>query len=1034
MRWAPPRRTRSTATAAAARRLPFSLRHPRATLLVAFLAIVGLALVARGVEDKLRPTSPAIPGTESSRGNELLNEHFGDTAPFAILLQGPAVEIDAQGPRLIRALRRDPAVSTLSPWDKGSVDRLRPGPRKALVIADFHVDAETAVETTVPHLDRTLEEQISPPVRATQTGFASLSRAIQEESIHSTERAELIAIPFLLVVLLLVFRSPIAAAIPLAFGAVTVNASRGLVSIAANWISIDAFALTVCAMMGLALGVDYALLMVSRFREELATGTPPLEAARMTRRTAGRTTAFAGSTLFLAMLATLALMPGKLLLSLAGTAIVVTGISVLVAALVGPSLLVVIGHNVNRWRLGGNSEGTRLMALVGAALSKPRLAAVLIGGLVLLLAAPVLALKTGPPSAKALPASNPARQDAERIARAAGPGWDAPFVVVAVADEGQITDDRRLAALSRWQRRIANDPGVQAVIGPGRVGKRVEPLREAGNDLLAERGEASPAKLRRLGSRLGDATDGVGRLRSGIEKASHGAGLIAAGTGRAGEGAELLEGGLARTASGALDATGNTARLAAGSKRVTEGQEQALLGALSLEGNTGELLHRLRDRALEQARVLRAGLKERAASDPTLADDAREADRLVESLAIARNDALRIDNLAERLRLGEAKLVEGNRKLQSGNEQVAEGTAQLADVLERLRGGSAQLVEGLGRLQGGADTLGERLAEGFQRSQPLQSGLRRASVRVSTGADRFDRKVDRLRSSSPGIFDSGYFVLSALEGAPDEERERASLAIDLENGGQAAQMVVIPRYTFNTPGSIALNERLKDDANELAAEANATTGVTGSAAELIDYTDGILERIPLLVAVISIATFLIMVLILRAIPLAAIAVLLNLATVAVAFGVLTLLFEVPEGWPLGGRTYVESIGAAGIFGIVFGLSIDYAVFLLMRMREHYENGASNQESIAFGLERTARVITGAAAIMTAVFVAFAAAPIATVSQLGIGLTVAVLLDATVVRIVLLPALMLLLGDRIWWLPPSLERILPEIDLHGSRAG
>ncbi|HEX9966862.1 MAG TPA: MMPL family transporter, partial [Solirubrobacterales bacterium] len=373
------------------RKLPLSLRHPRAMLVAAFVAIAALAILARGVEDKLRPSSPSIPGTESSRGNDLLEEHFGDTAPFAILLQGPAAQLDVQGPALIRALRADPAasdpaVSTLSPWDKGSVERLRPGPRRALIVVDFHVDAQTAVQDTVPYLDRTLEERISPPVTATQTGFASLSRAAQEESLDSTERAELIAIPFLLVVLLLVFRSPIAAAIPLLFGAATVNASRGLVSVAAEWMAIDALALTVCAMMGLALGVDYALLMVSRFREELEAGASPLEAARMTRHTAGRTTAFAGSTLFLAMLATLALMPGKLLLSLAGAAIVVTGVSVLVAALVGPALLVLIGHNVNRWRLGGNREGTRLMAMVGAALSKPRLAAVLIGALVLTLA------------------------------------------------------------------------------------------------------------------------------------------------------------------------------------------------------------------------------------------------------------------------------------------------------------------------------------------------------------------------------------------------------------------------------------------------------------------------------------------------------------------------------------------------------------------------------------------------------------------------------------------------------------------------
>jgi RND superfamily putative drug exporter len=183
--------------------------------------------------------------------------------------------------------------------------------------------------------------------------------------------------------------------------------------------------------------------------------------------------------------------------------------------------------------------------------------------------------------------------------------------------------------------------------------------------------------------------------------------------------------------------------------------------------------------------------------------------------------------------------------------------------------------------------------------------------------------------------------------------------------------------------------------------------------------------------VITLATFLVLVLVLRALILAAIAVALNLLTVAVAFGVLTLLFGVPAGWPLGGHTYVDSIGAAGIFGIVFGLSIDYAVFLLSRMRESHEAGATNAEAVEFGLRRTARVITGAAAIMVAVFVAFAGAPVASVSQLGTGLTVAVVLDATVVRIVLLPALMLWVGERVWWLPRTLARVLPKIGLHGA---
>jgi RND superfamily putative drug exporter len=175
-----------------------------------------------------------------------------------------------------------------------------------------------------------------------------------------------------------------------------------------------------------------------------------------------------------------------------------------------------------------------------------------------------------------------------------------------------------------------------------------------------------------------------------------------------------------------------------------------------------------------------------------------------------------------------------------------------------------------------------------------------------------------------------------------------------------------------------------------------------------------------------------LVLILRAPLLAAIAVVLNLATVAAAIGVMALVCRIPEGYPLGGHPYVDTVGAAAIFGVTFGLSIDYAVFLLTRMRESYVRDGDNERAIAFGLEKTASVITGAAAIMIAVFVSFALAPVATVSQMGVGLTVAVLLDATVVRIVLLPALMLLFGDRVWHTSRRLDRLLPDLNPHGAK--
>jgi putative drug exporter of the RND superfamily len=1069
-------------------------------LSTAFLLLVVLGLLGAGVEEKLSPTSLEIPSTSSAKANRMLRDHFGDSAPFVILLRGPAKQLDRQGPALVRTLRRDPVVTTLSPWDLGAVQRLRPSPRRAIVIADFHVGIDEAVDETVPELNRVLAETIEPPVRSTQTGYATLSRAIQDDSIAATERGELIALPILMVVLLLVFRSPVAAAIPLAFGAVTVISSRGLLAILTNWFSIDAFALAVCTMMGLALGVDYALLMVSRFREELAGGADPMEAARATRRTAGRTTVFAGSTLMLSMLVAFFIVPGSLLGSLAATLFLVVGLSVLVAIVAGPAVLVLLGPNLDRWRIGPapGERSSRLMAVVGAALRRPAAVAIAIGAVVLALAVPAVALKTGPPSQTQLAHDDPIREDFELIESAIGPGYDAPFVIVASAEEGTVTEPGRLAALSRWQHQVAALPGVQAVVGPAQISRAVAPLRQA--ETLLAPGSGPLAQLGRLGRNLGRAASGVAQLRDGIAKASYGAGLLAEGSGRAGTGATALASGLGKAEAGGERAVDALRLFAKGTRRLAGAQHRASLAALNLKFAVQSLGPNLRRNALRRSRDLRRSLGQEAnqtlprlqgpaeeaeaqlknalgaleamttgRSDPSFGP-AREAVRralaavsgtdpvsgapyaadfaglpaelrgLQARLAADLEEADQVTSwlasglaLIRRIRVGATRLSDGLRKLEGGGKRLAHGSARLARAAAALRGGVARLgagatalAAGIVRLRDGAGALEENLARGYAASAPLQSGLRRATVQVVSSEARLNRQVRRLRRASPGLFDSGYFVLSALDGARPRARERTATAIDLGGGGQAAAILVISRFTFNSPGSIALNKRLEDEAERLGREANLDTGVAGGAAQLNDYSEVTRERIPFVIAAITIATFLVLVLILRALPLAAIAVGLNLATVAVAFGILTLLFNLPEDWPLGGRSYVDAVGATAIFGVVFGLSIDYAVFLLVRMREHYDREGDNAAAIEFGLERTARVITGAAAIMMAVFVAFAGAPIATVSQLGVGLTVAVLLDATVVRIVLLPALMLLLGDRVWWLPRRLDRALPEI--------
>ena len=1007
-------------------------RKAQAACVAVLLGCVALGFLGLGVESRLAQFSLRVPGTAAARGEDLAAAHFGDSAPFAVLLRGPAAAIDRQGPELVRALRRRTGATVISTWDRGSVAGLRPAPNRTVVLVDFHVPLDRAIRETAPALERTLESHVHPPLRATQSSYADVSRALQEESLRSTERAELLAAPLLILILLLVFRSIVAAAIPLIFGALTVFAGRGVLSLLSSLIAIDSLSLVVCTMMGLALGVDYSLLIVSRFREELAAGREPADAAWRTRASAGRTAVLAGSTFLIAIVLSAFLQPGSLLFSIASAAAVVTAISVAVAVAALPPILALLGERVNALPIGGAGARpgrSRVAVAAGAALRNPARAAIAIAIPLALLAAPALAFRTGAPGIDELPAGNAARQSAETIDTAIGPGWEAPFVLVAATESGPITTQGRLALLSRWQRRIAAQPGVRAVIGPAPLARRAAPLRRLGKRLAAK-GANGPEQLTRIGPGLRRAASATSRLRDGLARAALGSGLLGDGAGRARRGAGLIASGLGRAAAGSERASGALSRLAAGSKKLSDAQKKTAVGTLTLRLGLHSLVPQVRRNSLARARALAAALATEAAADPSLRPRARQARTLARTIASTRDEVRRLRGIAGQVNRGLNRIVAGGNRLQGGVGQLQGAASGLGDGLRRLGSGADRLAGGLAELQGGAGTLQRRLADGFRRSRPLEARLRRVGVRVSSAVAPLARGARRLRRESPALFDSGYFVLSALDGAPPDQRALAGEAIDVEAGGQAARMLIVPRYAFNSAGSEAVGARLLDAAERIGRRGHLQTGLTGGAATLNDYGAVTRQRIPLVIFAVILITFLILVAVLRAPLLALIAVVLNLASVGAAVGVMALVCRIPAGYPLGGHPYVDTVGAAGIFGITFGLSIDYAVFLILRMRESYERDGDHAAAIAFGLDRTAGVITGAAAIMAAVFVSFAVAPIATVSQMGVGLTVAILLDATVVRIVLLPALMLLLGDRVWRTPAWLAR-LPDLMGHGA---
>ena len=208
-------------------------------------------------------------------------------------------------------------------------------------------------------------------------------------------------------------------------------------------------------------------------------------------------------------------------------------------------------------------------------------------------------------------------------------------------------------------------------------------------------------------------------------------------------------------------------------------------------------------------------------------------------------------------------------------------------------------------------------------------------------------------------------------------------------------------------------------------------------AALEDQSEYIVDRMPLFIAGVVGLSFLLLLVAFHSPLISLKAGIMNLLSVGAAYGVMTLVARAARVGELIGIDHEVPIAPfmpVMMFAILFGLSMDYEVFLISRIREEYLKDGDTRRAVADGLAKTARVITAAAAIMVVVFLAFVASPDVFLKLFGIGLASAIFLDATVVRMVLVPAVMQLLGSRNWWIPDWLERILPRLDVETVAVG
>jgi len=311
------------------------------------------------------------------------------------------------------------------------------------------------------------------------------------------------------------------------------------------------------------------------------------------------------------------------------------------------------------------------------------------------------------------------------------------------------------------------------------------------------------------------------------------------------------------------------------------------------------------------------------------------------------------------------------------------------------------------------------------------------------------RDAYQLVSTGFGPGANGPLLLAADLPAAGADQELAALAERLRSdpgvafvseprlneGRNAAVLTVVPTSSPQDSATTDLVHRLREDLLPQIENGGVDVRVGGLTASVVDQSDLIRARLPLLIAAVVGLSFLFLLAAFRSPLIALKAGVMNLLAVGAAYGVLALAAE--GGWfgqliGIDADTPVPPFMPVMMFAVLFGLSMDYEVFLLSRIREEYLSHGQTSRAVADGLAKTARVITAAAAIMVAVFLVFVVSDEIFLKLLGVGMATAIFLDATVVRMVLVPALLQLFGRANWWVPAWLDRLLPRLDVADSR--
>ncbi|MFI6284014.1 MMPL family transporter [Streptomyces sp. NPDC051018] len=396
------------------------IRRPRLILVIAVVAVALMGVAGTGAFGKLLEGGYEDPASQSARAGKVIDEKFGGETNLVLLVRAPEGRVDApdaerNGRALVADLKKERQLeNVISYWDAENPDLRSEDGREALVLAHVKGDETEQGENAKTILD-TYTGTYGDVLTVRAGGAAAVGDEMGTQVGDDLILAEAIAVPLTLVLLLLVFGSMVAALLPLVIGLIAVMGTFAELFVLGSVTDVSVFSINLTTALGLGLGIDYALLMVSRFREQLAAGETVEDAVRRTVGTAGRTVAFSAATVA-AALGALLVFPQYFLRSFGYAGIGVVAIAAVSTLFVMPALFVVLGHRVNSGRLPwvnpGRSEnrGRVWGRLARTVMRRPALTALPVLAVLLLAASPLLGITFGTPDERVLPEGAESRQ------------------------------------------------------------------------------------------------------------------------------------------------------------------------------------------------------------------------------------------------------------------------------------------------------------------------------------------------------------------------------------------------------------------------------------------------------------------------------------------------------------------------------------------------------------------------------------------------------------------------------------------------